>query len=196
MAKHHFIASTAVISSLALTTITINPGHSQPKILSKTISFEDVEKAQDGWCDALVQISTAYATGGINKAKPLAGQIIDAAYGYNLGPVAFKPTWATGKQTFRTTRAGALSYFVGGDPNFNDKGFAIGTPGPRSPWVGCEVEDVVVQLYGNTATSMGWVHTTAADGSKSTVEKFWTFIKDDDGNLRIVVHHSSDPFSN
>jgi hypothetical protein len=39
-----------------------------------------------------VAISTAYETGGIEKAKPLASEVIDKAYGYNLGPVLFKPT--------------------------------------------------------------------------------------------------------
>ena len=43
--------------------------------------------------------------------------------------------------TFRDTRAGAVSYFVGDDPSFADPGFAIGTPGAkRSPWVKCEPE--------------------------------------------------------
>jgi len=41
---------------------------------------------------------------------------------------------------------------------------------------------------------MGWVHVEAADGSKSTVDKTFGYLRDDNGNLRIVVHHSSKPF--
>ena len=39
-------------------------------------------------------------------------------YGYQFGPVLFKPTLTAAPQTFRTTRDGALAYFVGGDPNY------------------------------------------------------------------------------
>jgi len=43
-----------------------------------------------------------------------------------MGAVLFKPTLPVNPQTFRATRAGALAYFVGGDPSFpKDKGFAL-----------------------------------------------------------------------
>ena len=59
-------------------------------------------------------------------AKALAEKVIDSAYGYQMGAVLFKPTLTTNPQTFRTTRAGALAYFVGGDPSFpKDTGFAL-----------------------------------------------------------------------
>jgi len=48
------------------------------------------------------------------------------AYAYRMGAVLFKPTLPVNPQTFRATRAGALAYFVGGDPSFpKDKGFAL-----------------------------------------------------------------------
>ena len=175
-----------------------SPALAKPEILAETISLEEVKAAQSTWCSALVNISDTHAKGGLAKSKPLAESVIDAAYGYNLGPVAFKPTWTRGDTTFRYTSDGALSYFVGGDPIYNDPGFAIGTPegeNPRSPWVKCEAENYVVQLFGNTATSMGWVYFEAEDGYKSMVDKTWGYIKDDDGNLRIVLHHSSTPFA-
>ncbi|MDC0309866.1 hypothetical protein OAL02_00635 [Synechococcus sp. AH-551-J03] len=50
--------------------------------------------AQEAWSDALVSISKAHDQGGIAKSQSLAGDVIDAAYGYQFGPVAFKPTWA------------------------------------------------------------------------------------------------------
>ena len=106
----------------------------QPAVMEATISVSDVKAAQDAWCNALVSISKAHSEGGLAKSKPLAGNIIDAAYDYQFGPVAFNATWAKGDVTFRDTRSGALSYFVRGNPAFNDPGFAIGTPGAkRSP---------------------------------------------------------------
>ena len=86
----------------------------KPSVMEGTISVSDVKAAQDAWCNALVTISKTHSEGGLAKSKPLAGEIIDAAYCYQFGPVAFKPTWAKGDDTFRATRSGALSYFVGG----------------------------------------------------------------------------------
>ena len=168
----------------------------KPAVMSETISVSDVKAAQATWCNALITISTTHAEGGLAKSKPLAGDVIDAAYGYQFGPVAFNPTWAKGDVTFRDTRSGALSYFVGGNPAFDDPGFAIGTPGAkRSPWVKCEPEIFVIQSFGNTANAMGWVHLEAADGTTSKVDKTFGYVRDDAGALRIVVHHSSVPFS-
>ena len=168
----------------------------KPAVMSETISVGDVKAAQDAWCNALITISATHAEGGLAKSKPLAGDVIDAAYGYQFGPVAFKPTWAKGDDTFRDTRSGALSYFVGDDPAFDDPGFAIGTPWvKRSPWMKCKPEIFVIQSFGNTANAMGWVHVEEADGTTSKVDKTFGYVRDDEGALRIVVHHSSVPFS-
>ena len=168
----------------------------KPSIMTESIRVSDVKAAQDTWCEALITISKTHDEGGLAKSKPLAGEVIDAAYGYQFGPVAFKPTWAKGDVTFRDTRSGAVSYFVGDDPAFGDPGFAIGTPGAnRSPWVKCEPEIFVIQSFGNTANAMGWVHLEAADGTTSKVDKTFGYVRDDDGALRIVVHHSSTPFA-
>ena len=185
-------------SSLSVTALTLTAlgALAQPAAMVETIKLGEVEAAQEAWCDALVAISRAHAKGGLDQSKPLAGQVIGGAYGYQYGPVAFKPTWAKGETTFRKTRAGAVSYFVGDNAAFDDLGFAIGTPGPkRSPWVICRPEIAVIQIFGNTANAMGWVHIEAADGTRSKVDKTFGYVRDDDGTLRIVVHHSSSPFS-
>lgn len=189
---HLGLASAASLASMSIAGVAAN---AQPSVLNETITVSEIMAAQQSWCDALVAISTAHAQGGLAKSKPLAGEVLDAAYGYQFGPVAFKPTWAMGDTTFRDTREGAISYFVGDDPAFDDPGFAIGTPGAkRSPWVKCVPEIAVVQNFGKTANSMGWFHMEAADGTKSKVDKTFGFMRDDDGNLRIIVHHSSIPF--
>jgi hypothetical protein len=38
---------------------------------------------------------------------------------------------------------------------------------------------------------MGKVHFTNSAGDVTTVDKTWGFVKDDAGDLRIVLHHSS-----
>ena len=147
------------------------------------IELREALAAQRAWCDALVSISTTHASQGGPAARALAERVIDAAYGYQMGAVLFKPTLTVAPQTFRPTRAGALAYFVGGDTAFpNDKGFAK-----------CEIANNAIFINGNTATTMGHVNITGPNGAVTTVDKTWAFVKDDAGNLRIIVHHSSLP---
>jgi hypothetical protein len=64
-------------------------------ILENNISLAQVLSTQKGWCKALLQIGADYSKGGIAKARTTATQLIDQAYGYQYGPVAFKPTLAS-----------------------------------------------------------------------------------------------------
>jgi hypothetical protein len=163
---------------------------SAPLRMDTNITEAQVLQAQQAWCKGLLAISEAYASGGYTKAKATANQVLDQAYAYPYGPVAFKPTLTVAPQTFRPTKAGALAYFVGGDPSFpNDKGFAI------KPWKTCAVRNQVIQLHGMFATTMGNVDLTNDKGAATTVDKTWTFVREPDGSIRIVLHHSSLPFS-
>ena len=162
----------------------------KPAIVNQSITESEVLGAQRAWCDALVSISRTGETQGQAAAKALAEKVIDAAYGYQMGAVLFKPTLTVAPQTFRTTRAGALAYFVGGDKAFpNDTGFAL------KGWTKCEATNSAIFIEGDTASTMGNVMITGKDGKVTTVDKTWQFVKDDAGKLRIVVHHSSLPFS-
>lgn len=159
-------------------------------VYNANITEAEVLAAQAGWCDALVAINKEGETKGHAAAKVLAGEVLDAAYGYNLGPVLFKPTLTEAPQTFRITREGALAYFVGGDPAFpKDTGFAL------KGWTACKAENAAIHINGDVATTMGNVMITGKDGNVTTVDKTWTFKKTDDGRLRIVLHHSSLPYS-
>ncbi|AII43198.1 hypothetical protein KR100_07460 [Synechococcus sp. KORDI-100] len=166
--------------------------------IDNLITKKEVLAAQEGWTDALVAISQTYKDEGFDAAEELAGAVIDAAYGYQEGAVAFKPTWAYGDNTFRPTREGAVSYFVGGSDKYDDLGFAIGsTPdenGDRSSWANAWTENAVIRIDGDTATTMGWMYTEDEAGNVGYVDKTWTFQKGDDGVLRVVVHHSSKPY--
>ena len=158
----------------------------QANIFTSNITEDEVFNAQKGWCSALVEISAANMKGGQAQAKKLAEQVIDSAYAYDNGGVLFKPTLTVAPQTFRSTREGAVAYFVGGDSNFpNDSGFALGD------WTKCDVMTDGILLMGNAAVSMGQVTVTNKQGQATTVDKTWGWMKDGQGNLRIVLHHSS-----
>lgn len=159
-------------------------------VVTASITEAEVLAAQRAWGEALVKISADYETGGIAKAKATANAVLDAAYGYQYGPVLFKPTLASGAQTFRTTKDGALAYFVGDNKNFpDDKGFAL------KGWRSVEIKNAAIQLRGDTAISMGNVMLTDKNGNVTTVDKTWGYARDDQGALRIVLHHSSLPYS-
>ncbi|MEY2840572.1 MAG: hypothetical protein RJB60_2871 [Pseudomonadota bacterium] len=182
--KFNQFALAAATLALASTAMAKTP------IVNTSISEDEVIAAQKGWGDALVGISDAYAKGGQPAAKALAEKVIDSAYGYNLGPVLFKPTLTEAPQTFRTTRDGALSYFVGGNSSFSkDTGFAL------KGWKKVDIQNAAIFLAGDVATTMGNVTLTDKDGKVTTVDKTWQFKKDDSGKLRIVVHHSSLPYA-
>lgn len=159
-------------------------------VVKRAINETEVQAAQQAWCKALVDISSTHASGGQPAAKALAEKVIDSAYGYQFGAVLFKPTLTTNPQTFRTTRAGALAYFVGGDPAFpKDTGFAL------KGWTRCDVANSAIFIDGDSATTMGKVHFTGKDNKVTTVDKTWQFVRDDAGKLRIVLHHSSLEFA-
>lgn len=171
--------------------ITPAPASAAPKVtpMSTNITEAQVLQAQRAWCNALVSISQAYRSGGAPLARATAEKVLDGAYGYEYGPVAFKPTLTSGQQTFRPTRDGALAYFVGGDSRFPaDAGFAI------KPWTACAIRNQVVQLHGIFAITMGNVDLTDSTGKVTTVDKTWGFLREPDGETRIVLHHSSLPF--
>ena len=154
------------------------------------ITVAEVDEAQTAWCGALVAIATEADTNGQAAAKALAERVIDSAYAYNMGPVLFKPTLTVAPQTFRTTRQGAVSYFVGGDKDFpSDSGFAL------KHWRQCKSENAGIVITGNSAISMGNVTMTDAKGNVTKVDKTWGYVRGGDGKLRIVLHHSSLPYA-
>lgn len=157
------------------------------------ITYDEVNAAQQAWCDALVKIGKLKEEGGDYKAY--AEKVLSEAYNYNYGKVFFKPTLAFGDQTFRNDKKGALAYFVGGDPDYpNDKGFAL------KPWVKARYDNAGnhnegIQIYGSVAITMGNVWVTDKTGKEVMVDKTWVFKKGKDGKLRIIVHKSALPYS-
>ena len=155
------------------------------------ITVAEVNAAQQAWCDALVKIGKVHQEGG--DAKAVARQLIADLYDYQDGRVFFRPTLAHGKNTFRNTKAGALSYFVGGNPDFpEDKGFAF------KPWVKVRYDNVGgdngIQIHGDIAITMGNVYLTSKSGKEVMVDKTFVFRRCADGRLRLIAHKSALPF--
>jgi hypothetical protein len=160
---------------------------------STVITYDEVNAAQQAWCDALVQIGKLKEEGG--DYKTYAEQVLSSAYNYDNGKVFFKPTLAYGNQTFRNDKKGALAYFIGGDSNYpNDKGFAL-TPWIKARYDNAGDKNEGIQIYGSIAITMGNVWVTDKAGKEIMVDKTWVFKKGDDGKLRIIVHKSALPFS-
>lgn len=153
------------------------------------ITEDDLAQARLAWGNALIAIAKAYEAGGIDAARAIAIQTIDTAYGYNLGPVLFKPTMASGAQTFRTTREGAISYFVGHSDEYpSDSGFGLNN------WRSVTSESATHFVEGEVALWMGNLIMTNKDGEVTKVDKSFGYKRDSEGALRIVLHHSSLPY--
>jgi hypothetical protein len=155
------------------------------------ITEAEVNAAQQAWCDGLVKIGKVYKEGGDYKAA--ASQLIDDLYDYREGKVFFKPTLAFGKNTFRSTKAGALSYFVGGNKAFpEDTGFAL------KQWVKVRYDNNAaengIQIHGDIAITMGNVFLTSAKREEVKVDKTFVFRRCKDGKLRLCAHKSALPF--
>ena len=176
-------------STLALVLLAANGALSAAEIANNNITEAEIKAAQDGWGAALIKISDDYRAGRIERAKATAESVLDSAYGYQQGPVLFKPILAGGEQTFRTNREGALAYFVGNNSAYPaDSGFAL------KNWQSYRYDNAAVYINGDMALTMGKVHLVDRDNKETTVDKTWGFKKGDDGKVRIVLHHSSLPY--
>ena len=57
------------------------------------------------------------------------------------------------------------------------------------------MQNAGVIITGNSAISMGNVSLTDSKGNVTTVDKTWGYVRDGEGKLRIVLHHSSLPYT-
>lgn len=153
------------------------------------ITSTDLLAARSAWGDGKIAISKTFETDGIDAARAVARAHLDAVYGYEMGPVLFKPTMASGAQTFRPTAEGALAYFCGHSEEYPlDAGFAI------RGWRSMSSVTAAEFIDGDLAMWMGAVSLTDKHGATTTVDKSFGYKRDAKGVLRIVLHHSSLPF--
>jgi len=113
----------------------ISPSNANRNATDSTcLTVEDMDANMAAWGAALVRIGDAWNAEGCAGALREADTALDTAYtfgGDNDGGLLFKPTLTVAPDTFRPTRAGALSYFVGecaGPASHvpTDRGFALG----------------------------------------------------------------------
>lgn len=185
------LAAAALLGAISATPVAAAAPAAQAATPAPTpVTLAQVEAAQRAWGDALLRISATKREHGAERGRAAAAEVIDQLYAFDRGPVLFKPTLTTAPQTFRTTRAGAKAYFAGGDAAFpSDNGFAF------NDWRAVAIENASVHINGDMALSMGNVRLTNGAGQVTTVDKTWGFQRDTQGQLRIVLHHSSLPFA-
>ncbi len=155
---------------------------------SECITEAEVVDAQIAWGEGIVHIGKVYSEGG--DYEKAAKDHIQQHYGFDLSSVLFKPTLASVEQ-FRGTFDSALSYFVGGNKTYpEDKGFAL------APYTDVRWENSgIINNSCNMAVAMGNYYFTKTDGEEIKVEFTLGYVKDANGDLRIVVHKSSLPYS-
>ena len=153
--------------------------------MERNISESDVLAAQKVWGEGIVAIAATHSSGGDHEAR--ARQHINELYAYGLSNVMFKPTLASVDQ-FRDTFEGALSYFIGTEGT-EDSGFAI------KGWTNVRWESNGIFTNGDCAMAMGNYYFTDPDGNEVKVEYSFGYILDENGELKINLHHSSMPYS-
>ena len=146
----------------------------------------EVIKAQELWAQNVIEIGDLYTKNKDYKSK--ASIFVKEFYAFDLCEVLFKPTLASEKQ-FRYTYDDALSYFVGGSVA-EDKGFAI------KPWKKIRFSERKIIIFEENALSMGnYFFQSFNDADEVKVEFTFGYIKNNEENLMINLHHSSIPFT-
>lgn len=195
MKKLSFLMAAAALIFTACTPqqqlTTTNSDENNGIVLYSTecITEAEVVAAQKEWGKGIVKIGKVYSDGG--DYEQAASDHIQDLYAYDLSSVLFKPTLASVDQ-FRGSFDGALSYFVGGNTSYGeDKGFAI------RPWSKVRWENSgIINNSCTMAIAMGNYYFTPAEGGDEVkVEYTLGYVKDKEGQLRIVVHKSSLPYN-
>ena len=150
------------------------------------IDIKEINLAQKDWGDGIVKIGLLKST--FKESRIFTLNFINEMYDFEKGSVQFKPTKASDFQ-FRNDLKGALSYFIGSDNDYmEDKGFAL------NPWTKVEFENNSINIIDDIAIAMGNYFFTDNGGSKTKVEYSYVYKKNDEGDLKIILHHSSLPF--
>lgn len=155
---------------------------------SSNVTVSEVNQAQQQWANGVVAVGKAYTDK--KNYKAVAVDLLNKLYAFDhqQGMVLFKPTKAAAIP-FRGTMESALSYFVGDNGKFaEDKGFAL------QPWTNVKFHNDEIYLHGNIAIAMGEYYFTAKSGGVTKVEYTFGYVKNDKGQLKIFLHHSSLPF--
>ncbi len=153
--------------------------------VAEGITEADVVSAQTEWGEGIVAIAKVHSDGGDFATR--ATEHINTLYAYGETDVMFKPTLAADDQ-FRETFDEALAYFIGKEGT-EDSGFAI------KGWTNVRWENNGVYTDDDSAMAMGNYYFTGPDGSETKVEYTFGYVRNENGDLKINLHHSSLPYS-
>ncbi len=149
------------------------------------IEPHEVEAAQDSWGQGVVEVGACASWG---EAHARATALVSSHYRVESESLLFCPTKAA-EQQFRRTLEGAVSYFVGSDPRFDeDKGFAL------EPWSSVRFSNTGIVCQGDLAMAMGNYFFGRTDGSELKAEFSFVYVRGRDETLKILLHHSALPF--
>ncbi|WP_165005989.1 MULTISPECIES: hypothetical protein [unclassified Enterococcus] len=156
------------------------------EVKTEKITEAEVDEARERWADAIIEIGTA-SEEKLEKATEKAEEVVDTLYAFDEGTVLFKPTKAA-ELPFRATKEEALSYFVGGEVS-EDTGFAL------QPWTEIRFDNHDTVIDNDSALASGeYYFTSGQTGEETRVEYTFGFIRGEDGELKINLHHSSVPY--
>lgn len=170
-----FTTATALITSAGIAAAATPP----------ELTPDRVTAFKTAWGDGIVNIGAVHTAGGDYEAAARAH--IEDFYAFDTDTVLFKPTLASADQ-FRGTFDEALSYFVGGSIS-EDRGFAI------APYTDVRWENEGTTINGDIALTMGNYYFTTTEGEEVKVEYSFGIEQMADGELKIILHHSSVPFT-
>ena len=143
---------------------------------------------QEKWASMILEIGRAYKEK--ENLDDLVSELLHDVYAFNHCDVLFKPTLAKHKQ-FRSTKEEFISYFLGQNKICEeDSGFAI------KNWKSIKFENYKIVEHNDNFLSMGNYFFEDEKSGVLKVEYTFGFIKINDKELRINLHHSSLPYDN
>ena len=145
-----------------------------------------VSQMQRRWANIVIEIGQEYKKK--NNVDKLTSELMQKIYAFDYCDVLFKPTLAKVDQ-FRSSKEEFLSYFLGQNNTCKeDSGFAI------KNWKSIEFKNYKITEYNNYLLSMGNYFFKNQENEILKVEYTFGFIKINNNELRINLHHSSIPY--
>ena len=139
------------------------------------------------WANIVLQIGKAYREK--KNLDKLVSELLHDVYAFKQGDVLFKPTLAKHEQ-FRSKKEEFVSYFLGqNNVCKEDTGFAI------KNWKSIKFENYKVVENNDNLLAMGNYFFENDKNEFLKVEYTFGFIRINNNELRINLHHSSLPYS-
>ncbi len=146
-----------------------------------------VNNTQNRWADLILKIGREYKKN--SNLQNLVDELLHEIYSFNHCDVLFKPTMAVSQQ-FRSSKNEFISYFLGqNNVCKEDKGFAI------KNWKSIKFENYKIVDLDKYVISMGNYFFEDENNKSLKVEFTFGFIKVNNNELKINLHHSSLPYN-